>query len=181
MKNKLICMILLVSIFSSFSVNLFAEDTSPVPYEQNEFPQALKDLRRFEIISLGSMPFIMLDSTIAYSAYKSLKSEEGEGMNFLGKNSFTYEESKKLILTSLGISVTIGLTDYIVRVIKRNNKSKKLRQKNSTESIKIYTTEKETFENFDDFIESNVQNQQTIEELEDSFQEDNEDVFEVEE
>ncbi len=134
-------MLLLISIFSSFSAYLFAEDTTPVPYEQEEFPQALKDLRRFEIISLGSMPFIMLDSTLVYSTYKSLTAEESTGVNFFGKNEFSYEESKKLILTSLGISLSIGLTDFIVRFIKRNNVSKKNKQKNNPEAINITTTD----------------------------------------
>ena len=30
---------------------------SPEPYKDDEFSQGLKDLRRFEIITLGSIPF----------------------------------------------------------------------------------------------------------------------------
>ena len=47
---------------------LFADSTStsPAPYEKEEFPDFLHDLRRFEIITLGSLPFVTLDTSLAY-------------------------------------------------------------------------------------------------------------------
>lgn len=115
-------------IFSSIFCNLlFCEDTTPQPYKTDEFPQGLQDLRRFEIITLGSLPFVTLDTTLAYSGIRYIQHGYDPAFkpDIFSKSSFSSDEQKGLILTSLGISVGIGLTDYIVRAIKRSNKRKK--------------------------------------------------------
>ena len=132
--------LLLLLLISLFSQNLFADtsstSTTPKAYDDDEFPQALLDLRRFEIITLGSMPFVMLDTTLAYSAYK-YASGKSTSFNFLNSSSYDKDETKKIILTSLGISASIGLTDFIVRLVKRSNANKASRNLYN-ENLKIY-------------------------------------------
>lgn len=137
MKNKKHIIIFL--IFSFISLNfVFSEDTTPEPYTKEEFPQFLQDLRRFEIISLGALPFVTLDSTLVYSGirYAQHDFDDAYKPDIFSKSSFDSDEQKGLILTSLGISVGIGLTDYIVQLIKRSNKRK--RDKVHYEDLNIY-------------------------------------------
>ena len=64
----------IIAIFISFSflcpLGADTSSTTPEPYRDNEFPQFLKDARRFEIITLGALPFVTLDTTLAYSTYR---------------------------------------------------------------------------------------------------------------
>ena len=126
---KQLAKVLFFSILLTAYVPLFAEDkdTTPLPYEEDEFPTALKDLRRFEIISLGALPFVTLDTTIVYSGirYASNDFNSAYTPDIFSKSSYTPEEQAGIILTSVGISVGIGLTDYIVQLIKRSSKAKK--------------------------------------------------------
>lgn len=124
--KKIFKTLLFFSLFSVFSFNMFA-DTTPEPYNTEEFPQALKDLRRFEIITLGAMPFVMLDVEIGYAAYLSAKNNFDTTYlsGIFGSNSYSEEEQKKIILTSLGISAGIGLVDFTINKIKSSVKSKK--------------------------------------------------------
>ena len=71
-----------------------------------------------------------------------IKATEYVGMKslsfYLPENST--EEQVGVLLTSLGISVGIGLTDFIIRSVKRNSKKKKA-QKNKNQNITISTIE----------------------------------------
>jgi len=127
-KTILIFLLLLLSSFSLYSEE---EDHTPKEYDKNEFPQGLKDLRRFEIISLGSLPFVTLNTTLAYSTirYAQHNFDSAYQPDIFTKSNLSQDEQKQIIVTSLCISVGIGLTDYIFQLIKRNSKKNKLRQK----------------------------------------------------
>ncbi len=127
MKKRLIAKILVFSLLMNSFLPVFAEDTTPKEYEDDEFPQTLKDLRRFEIITLGSLPFITLDATLAYSTYRYAANnfDDKYRPDIFSSSSFTQEEQTGIILTSIGICVGIGLTDLIVQIVKRNSKKKK--------------------------------------------------------
>ena len=111
-----------------------SQDTSPAPSEEDEIPQGLKDLRRFEIITLGSMPFVTLDAAIVYNGYK-YASGKSEKFNPLATASYSPDEMKRIIITSLCVSAGIGLSDYIIRIIKRKSSQKKEKEENSAISI----------------------------------------------
>ena len=127
MKGKLISKIIIFSLLLNISLPVYSEDTSPKAYEEDEFPQTLKDLRRFEIITLGSLPFVTLDATLAYSTYRYAAHgfDAAYQPDIFSSSSFSQEEQTGIILTSIGISVGIGLTDLIVQLIKRSPKRKK--------------------------------------------------------
>lgn len=145
MTNKSVFLCILL-FFSLLSQNLFGAENSseshtPEPYNQEEFPQALKDLRRFEIISLGSMPFVMLDCNMVYSGVLYAQGKTNS-FNPLSTSNYTSEQQVGLILTSLGISLGIGLTDLIVQNIKRNKVTKKAK-KIKNESISVTPIEED--------------------------------------
>ena len=127
MKKGLLAKIIFFSLLLNCCLPAFTEDNTPKPYEEDEFPQSLKDLRRFEIITLGSLPFVTLDATIAYSSYRYAKHDFDSKYkpDIFSTNSFTQDEQKGIILSSLGISVGIGLTDFIVQAVKRSSKKRK--------------------------------------------------------
>lgn len=98
----------------------FSEDTSS-SYDDVEFPQWSKDLRRTEIITLGSVPFVTLWTTLGYSM-----SVYGEFRNPLSTNTddFTESDKKKIIALSGGICVGLGLVDLIITLVKRSSSKK---------------------------------------------------------
>ncbi len=127
MKKSLIARILLFSLFINFSLPAFAEDTSPKPYSDDEFPKTLKDIRRFEIITIGALPFVTLDTTLAYSTYRYAKNDFDDAYkpDIFSSSSFTQDEQKGIILTSVGVCIGIGITDLIVQLVKRSSKKRR--------------------------------------------------------
>lgn len=131
MKKRLVFIFLIFSVFAGFVQPVFCESTTPEPYNDEEFPKSLRDIRRFEIITLGAMPFVTLDVTIAYSGIRWAKNgfSAEYNPNPFAVSNYTPEEQKKIVLTSLGISVGVGLADFFVRFFKdmanekRNNKN----------------------------------------------------------
>lgn len=121
-----------------------AEDssTTPEPYKPDEFPQFMKDTRRAEIITLGALPFVTLDATLTYSFIRYWQHDFSSDYapNPFAKssdsNGFTTEEQTGILLTSIGISVGIGITDLIVTIIRRNA-GKARERKESEGPIKI--------------------------------------------
>lgn len=135
---KKIYLILSLFLISSFFNPVFADSTTAKPYDTEEFPQGLQDLRRLEIISLGALPFVTLDTTLVYSGirYAQHNFDSAYQPDIFSKSSFSTDEQVGLILSSVGISVGIGLSDYIVRLIKRSKKKKI--DKVKYEDINIY-------------------------------------------
>ena len=135
MKKKLIASIICLSLFANLPP-VFAADTkstTPEPYEEDEFPSWLKDLRRAEIITLGAMPFITLNTSLCYSfgnyAFHNFDSDYFVNPFAQGSDtsSYTSGEQAGILLTSLGICLGIGITDFIVHSVKRSNQKKKMR------------------------------------------------------
>ena len=135
MKKKLIASIICLSLFANLTP-VFAADTkstTPEPYEEDEFPSWLKDLRRAEIITLGAMPFITLNTSLCYSfgnyAFHNFDSDYFVNPFAQGSDtsSYTSGEQAGILLTSLGICLGIGITDFIVHSVKRSNQKKIMR------------------------------------------------------
>lgn len=127
--------LMLVFVFFSFVLSpcFCAEETNtePVPYSENEFPQWTKDLRRAEIISLGSVPFVALGITIGYGTYlyKTGETEHFPNPFSKGDDSFTEEQQLKILGASLGAGLCIGVIDFTVNKIRRavkNRREKKI-------------------------------------------------------
>ena len=73
------------------------------------------------------MPFVTLQTSLTYSTIRwgrhNFDSECSR--NIFATSTYTPEEQREIILTSLGISVGIALTDYVIQLIKRGNTRKK--------------------------------------------------------
>lgn len=126
MKKNLIAKILIFSLLLNISLPAFAADTTPKPYDNDELPQTMKDIRRFEIITLGALPFVTLDTTLAYSTWRYVQHDFDSAYqpDIFAASSFSQEEQRNLILTSLGVCIGIGLTDLIVQIIRRSHKKR---------------------------------------------------------
>lgn len=122
------CLILIFN-FPLFSQSTSSSSTSPAPYTKEEFPSFLHDLRRAEIITFGSLPFVTLGVTLGYGAYGYFSGEFSSFPNPLdkGAESFSSWQQAKIFGASLGISVALGLLDYGITLIKRHRKSKRER------------------------------------------------------
>lgn len=127
MKKIIFCFLALISLLSS----IFSE--TPEPYKPEEFPGILHDLRRAEIITLGAMPFITFNVSLGYSFgnyaahnfdYSYFKNPFAQD----SESSYTQDEQIGILLTSIGISAGIGITDFIVHSVKRNKQYRKLKK-----------------------------------------------------
>lgn len=131
---------IIISLFITLFLNpLYSEETTPLPYESTAFPQFLKDLRRFEIISIGSLPFVTLNTTLVYSGIKYVDSgfDSTYTPNPFAASTYTTDEQKTIILSSVAVCAAIGLTDYIIQIVKRNKEQRRLKLLEN-EDISIY-------------------------------------------
>ena len=151
----------------------------PVYSENNVFPSFLYDLRRAEIITLGSMPFITLGTSLGYSfgkyAYHGFDSAYfSNPFAKTTESAYSADEQVGIILTSLGISLGIGITDFIVQTVKRNSKAKKIKNNNNSpikitpisedpDAVKISLPNEENLENKTEIpVENELENTKTI-------------------
>lgn len=125
--KKILLFIFQLSIFIfQFPHNLFAADSSSSSnYDDINFPQWTKDLRRTEIITFGSLPFVTIWTTLGYSLY-----EYGEFRNPLSKDTddFTEDDIKKIIGISALACVGLGLTDLTINLFQRSQKESRLQK-----------------------------------------------------
>lgn len=146
--KKIAFLIFFVSLFSVFPV--YAEDTkvsrTPDPYGAEEFKQWQKDLRRFEIITFGALPFVSLLSFWAYDIGRSIAHKGDPAYNpWPLKDAkiavkLTEKEQLGVFLTAVGISLGVAIIDITYRSIKRAN-AKKLEEKNEEPAILLIPIE----------------------------------------
>ena len=146
--KKIAFLIFFVSLFSVFPV--YAEDSNvsrtPDPYGAEEFKQWQKDLRRFEIITFGALPFVSLLSFWAYDIGRSIAHKGDPAYNpWPIKDakvavSLTEKEQLGIFLTAVGISLGVAIIDLTYRSIKRAN-AKKLEEKNEEPAILLIPIE----------------------------------------
>ena len=97
-----------------------AEDATK--YDDIKFPQWVKDLRRTEIITFGSLPFVTIWSTLAYSEI-----EYGEFHNPRDKSAdgFSPADQKSIVQISAITCLGLGLTDLAITLIRRHLKKRR--------------------------------------------------------
>ncbi len=148
-KTRLIAFfILLFTFFSNISIYAVdkKEDHTPEAYSKNEFPSWQKDLRRFEIISFGAMPFVSLLSFWSYDIYRSIKHKGDPAYkpwplkDTRIAKPLTEKEQKKIFASIVGISIGVAIIDLSYRLIKREidkKKAKKIKVKDAIELIPL--------------------------------------------
>ena len=130
---------------SAFSDDLTISDAEP--YNEKSMPQWVKDMRRCEVITLGSWPFTTLMVSLTYSFgmfaangwdssyFRNPFSSSGEG--------YSYSEIKGILLSSAAVSVGIGVADLIWQIVKRERAKKK---RNAEQLKNVTVTPLETSE-----------------------------------
>ena len=108
-----------------------AEPTVTIePYTRDEFPGWLQDVRRAEIVSLGSLPFVTLGVTLGYSLYRYFSNDMNPDYfpNPFAKSSaaarLSTDEQLGILFTSLGLAAAVGITDFTISAIQRHKRSK---------------------------------------------------------
>lgn len=134
MKFKNICWMCLFVLLGSFCNAETKKERKPEPYGIEEFAQWKKDLRRFEILSFGALPFVSLFSFWGYDMFRSAKNP-GNPAYYpwpLKKPDIavplTEKEQKKVFFTAMGLSVGVAAIDYTARAIMRKVKEKRLKK-----------------------------------------------------
>ena len=114
----------------------FSESTT---YSDINFPQWSKDLRRTEIITFGSLPFVTIWATMGYTFYKY-----GEIRNPLNKSAdgLTTADQKTIVEIAAVSCISLGLFDLTMNLIQREAKAHKARKERSADTITV-TSEKQ--------------------------------------
>ena len=134
--------LLIFTVFSIiFSSQVFADDNTkdkePEPYEKYEFPTWALNLRRTEIVTLGSVPFTTLAVSLTYSTIQYATGRTTSFPSPFNKNaSYTQDDIKIIVGFSLGISLVVGVVDLIISLVKQKNQ-KKIQQRLMEESNNI--------------------------------------------
>ncbi len=103
---------------------------STTVFDTTGFPQWVKDLRRWEIVAFGSIPFTMLTATFSMDMYRWSKannfdfSEEGRRyapwpLKSAGGVAMESSEMEKTLIIAASLSVAIAITDQIIVQVKR--------------------------------------------------------------
>ena len=118
-------------IFSFSSTFVFCEPAESHA-ENTETARWVKDLRRTEIITFGSLPFVGLWTTVGYGL-----AVHGTFHNPLNKSTsrYTQTEQKEIFAISAAVSIGLGLTDLAINLITRN--LKKSRQDRMEKTIMV--------------------------------------------
>lgn len=142
MRRKITAAILFFTIFAGI-FPVFADekdekkiDRTPVPYTKEEFPLWQHELRRFEILSFGALPFVTLLTFWGYDMIRAAKHPKDPAyypwpLKQADKAvPLTEKEQIKVFCTAVGISIGIALIDFTYRAIKRSIDRKKLEREN---------------------------------------------------
>jgi hypothetical protein len=133
--GKKIALLFLFTVVPVLSVPA-QTNTIPSIFESPNVPQWVKDLRRWEIIAFGSIPFTMLTATFAMDMYRWQNangmdfSDEGRRyapwpMKSAGAVVMESKEQEMVFVIAAGLSVGIAMTDQVIVQIKRYRARKK--------------------------------------------------------
>ena len=84
------------------------------PYEESEFPVWLRELRRAEIVFIGSFPITMLVSGLSYDGYRVVR---GSILGTAGggdAGSHTQEERRGILVAGLSLSAVVAILDFVL-------------------------------------------------------------------
>jgi len=126
-KRVIASLLACVMMFSSFAETASTETAAP--YIAEEFADWQRDLRRAEIISFGSLPFVSFMTTFVYDTFRYV-SRLSSGTSTTGyepwpfKNAstavaLTEDEQKGILWASIGVAVGVAAFDFGFRAVKR--------------------------------------------------------------
>lgn len=120
--------ILLVVLLLSVGLGVFADTAAeePVPYSPEEFPPWLHDLRRAEIIFIGSIPVSLILSGLIYPYYrwaaKDFQSAYAPELFGGASRELDAGERENVLIFTVSLSGIITLADFIIgKVVQKKN------------------------------------------------------------
>ncbi|MDR0320414.1 MAG: hypothetical protein LBI28_02835 [Treponema sp.] len=127
----------LIPVLQAEAQSLSTTASTESVYNPSEFPQWVRDLRRWDIITFGLFPFSIFTVTFVtdtirwYNANNFNFSEEGrryapwplKSGNAPGMSNDEYVQT---ILIAAGVSAAVALIDLLIVTIKRNNERRRM-------------------------------------------------------
>jgi hypothetical protein len=134
--KKTVILFLLAAIPVLYVPAQTTNTVNPNEFDTTGFPQWAKDLRRWEIIAFGSVPFTMFTTTFAMDMYRWYNangldfSDEGRQyapwpLKSAGGWAMNSAEVEQTLIIAASLSGLIAFTDLIIVQIKRHNARKK--------------------------------------------------------
>ncbi|MDR2446710.1 MAG: hypothetical protein LBD58_05410 [Treponema sp.] len=116
------------------AISLSAQTTSTVQdairADSKDFPQWAKDMRRFDVIAFGAIPFAFFTASFVTDSIRW--AQFGGDMKYApwplkgaGAYDPTTKEKMQIIGIAAGISLFVALADFVVIQIKRHNEKQK--------------------------------------------------------
>lgn len=160
MKKRILAILIFSVIFSNFllaassSSSSSSSSTSAEPYTKEEFPDWAKCLRRFEIVTIGSLPFTTMSATTVFTTIRWIKNDFSteyipNPFAFTSTEAGIDEDEQKIVLYSaIGASLVVGLVDisiYIAKIEKAKKANRSVLPSNV--SVKNKSDKKQAEEN----------------------------------
>lgn len=143
--------------FMIYAQEIDMTDVEVEPYDTVQFPPFLLEMRRSEIITLGSYPFTSMAVGVGYSFFKYFSNgmdPKYRPISFMKTSSanFTDEETRGIILGAAGLSLGIGIIDFFLNQIiiskERQEKAERFGENGLDPDITIIPVYKDKKENF---------------------------------
>mgnify|MGYP006281877393 CR=1 FL=1 len=123
---RLLCVVLL--FISAIPEALGQSESGSIPeaapYEDDEFPELLRDLRRAEIIAVGAFPLVLAFTSLSYDTYRWLDQSVQRGELAAEyrpwifappeKVPFSEDERRNLLIASGVLSLGLAAIDYVL-------------------------------------------------------------------
>jgi len=131
-------LLLLLTVLPIINIPAQTTQTNVIPsiLESKELPQWVKDLRRWEIVAFGSIPFTMFTATFAMDMYRwnnaNGLSFTDEGRRYApwplksaGAVVMKSKEQETVFIAAASLSVAIAVADQIIVQVKRHKARKR--------------------------------------------------------
>ncbi|UCF98626.1 MAG: hypothetical protein JSV89_03600 [Spirochaetaceae bacterium] len=114
----ILCALLLLAL-PVYSQDQNADDTEPEEYQEEEFAPFLRNLRRAEIIMLGSFPITLFLSLEVFDIYRYVDNDRDPQYApwpFRPPNAAPYEsyQTAAILVSAVSASLLIAVVDYII-------------------------------------------------------------------
>jgi hypothetical protein len=102
---------------------------TPEEYQPEEFPRFLQDLRRGEIIMMGTLPITLLVALESYDIYRYFANDRAPEytpwpFRSPGAVPYTTAENVGVVLSAVSLSFLLAVTDYVIgRVVEHRSQS----------------------------------------------------------
>lgn len=138
--------LLVIIIYSScsfYSQTASQSKVIPESYTKEEFPNWAHQIRRTEIITLGSLPFTTLGVSTVYGLFRYITNSFNPEYipNPLAKSSsaanLDEDEQKNIVIAAVSVSLIVGIVDLVITLLKNAKEKRNADQTELPDSIKV--------------------------------------------